>query len=447
MFVEIENYEDERKVRWVCSSLWLLSSLIIALLGRFLYSEGPDYEGGVYYIAFSVLYVGTCFFLYRKGLIQAFGIHKTAYLLGVIFILFSDPLYENDHYRYLWEGKVLLHGENPYVHAPDSEALHHIQYSVKDRIGYDHLSSIYPPLSLLWLLPASALPFEAGLVLLMLMNAVLCYLFIRLMEKMGVSGFLLILIFPYLQKEFIQAVHIDLFAVSFLVLLMCIQDSRVFKRSGSVAWNMLLVGCSYWSKIIGIAVLPLLTAYYFRKKHLKLPHLFLAGGIAVSLPLFLYTFSGGFSGFSGASAFSSNWIWNEGFYAVLVDVLGLDLDFSRRLTFLAFVIYAVLLFARFCHLKTDNLEVLLYQSVFLLFAGMMFFSPVFNGWYAVWFLPFALLSGSFCGVLYAVFSSFAYIAHGHENLYYVGVICSHIWFLLLWVELFLGKQSIRAIVR
>ena len=64
-------------------------------------------------------------------------------------------LFENDHYRYIWEGKVVAAGENPYKHAPKSKELKHIEYEHKKKIAYNKLTSIYPPLSQVFFLFAA----------------------------------------------------------------------------------------------------------------------------------------------------------------------------------------------------------------------------------------------------------------------------------------------------
>jgi len=53
------------------------------------------------------------------------------FIIG-FFYIGSEPAFENDHYRYIWEGKVISHGLNPYAASPSSKELDHIEYERRD---------------------------------------------------------------------------------------------------------------------------------------------------------------------------------------------------------------------------------------------------------------------------------------------------------------------------
>jgi hypothetical protein len=48
------------------------------------------------------------------------------FLLPRVLVFPMQPWLSDDVYRYLWDGAVLAHGINPYLHPPDSEALQHL---------------------------------------------------------------------------------------------------------------------------------------------------------------------------------------------------------------------------------------------------------------------------------------------------------------------------------
>ena len=63
-------------------------------------------------------------------------------------LLPAAPSLSGDIYRYVWEGRVILHGGNPYQQSPDDPAL----AALRDRViypGINHkdLATIYPPLA------------------------------------------------------------------------------------------------------------------------------------------------------------------------------------------------------------------------------------------------------------------------------------------------------------
>ena len=63
------------------------------------------------------------------------------------------PSLSDDVYRYLWDGKVLLSGENPYLLAPDSQALSGLREEPWDGIwqsmSHRDVETVYPPLAML----------------------------------------------------------------------------------------------------------------------------------------------------------------------------------------------------------------------------------------------------------------------------------------------------------
>ena len=63
-------------------------------------------------------------------------------------LLPAAPSLSGDLYRYVWEGRVLLHGGNPYRQSPDDPRL----ASLRDReiyanVNHKNLATIYPPLA------------------------------------------------------------------------------------------------------------------------------------------------------------------------------------------------------------------------------------------------------------------------------------------------------------
>lgn len=61
-----------------------------------------------------------------------------------LILLAGPPLLDDDLHRYLWEGKVVLHGHNPYLHAPASPELADLQDDGSRLVGYPKLPSPYP---------------------------------------------------------------------------------------------------------------------------------------------------------------------------------------------------------------------------------------------------------------------------------------------------------------
>jgi hypothetical protein len=80
-----------------------------------------------------------------------------ASLLFRIVATAGEPALSDDVYRYIWDGRVQLHGVHPYRHAPADDALAGIRDEDWERINHPQVKTIYPPLAqILFFLLAAA---------------------------------------------------------------------------------------------------------------------------------------------------------------------------------------------------------------------------------------------------------------------------------------------------
>lgn len=82
----------------------------------------------------------------RGAVITVVAVALAARLALVVF----PPLHSNDAYRYLWDGRLLLHGFDPYVVTPDATVLHPLRLHdwLYRHIDWNHVPTLYPPLAL-----------------------------------------------------------------------------------------------------------------------------------------------------------------------------------------------------------------------------------------------------------------------------------------------------------
>lgn len=71
-----------------------------------------------------------------------------ALLFRIILLCLPAPL-TTDTARYLWDGKIQVHGFNPYRHAPDSPALVPLRDANWAQLEHRDIGSVYPPALLL----------------------------------------------------------------------------------------------------------------------------------------------------------------------------------------------------------------------------------------------------------------------------------------------------------
>ena len=68
-----------------------------------------------------------------------------AVLVRLVFLP-GVPSLSDDFYRYLWDGRVQLAGENPYRYAPADPRLDGVAFAGRARINHPRLRTVYPPL-------------------------------------------------------------------------------------------------------------------------------------------------------------------------------------------------------------------------------------------------------------------------------------------------------------
>ncbi|HVS12501.1 MAG TPA: glycosyltransferase 87 family protein [Thermoanaerobaculia bacterium] len=114
-------------------------------------------------LGFLLLVAGTFVALWR------FSRRRSEITLGVLLgvaalvrgLLLPVPLsLSDDVYRYLWDGRVVLAGFDPYRLAPEAPELEPLRDAVWERTAHREVQSVYPPLALTLFSIAAALPFD-----------------------------------------------------------------------------------------------------------------------------------------------------------------------------------------------------------------------------------------------------------------------------------------------
>jgi hypothetical protein len=332
------------------------------------------------------------------ALIVCFWIKRLPYspqklfLLIGIFYLASPPVIENDHYLYLWEGKVLASAQNPYSHAPNAQELTSIDFGPKDKIAYPQLTSIYPPLAQLLFLSSAGFSYPGSLFFQQILALLGLLWILPYWFKDSDRSFLLLL--PFLTKEFVQAIHIDWLAVTLFTLMLYARGSKAFM------WQSLAM----LTKVLSLfSVIPLSFRKWQRKQlswSASLPYL----AIVILGSIFLLKAESN----SGTKAFVGYWSWNS-FPMELMMAIGIDPLLCRKILIGSFGLSYFVLLYRFCRsrqsLSSFNLR------IFLCLFGL---TPVMNPWYALWTVPFVRMLPS---LAFYIFSTFlAYTPYANPDL-------------------------------
>jgi len=415
-----------------------------ALASRFNWGEGyaqrPILIYLLIYFSLFALYAAACWLVIRQPLNKKRGM-AVIIGFGLLFraLLFpANQIQEDDIYRYLWDGKVLAHGINPYAYAPaevqnylefkisdperflaaygekeqnELERLNSLKWenrralTVLDRVNHPDVPTIYPPLAQFVFAAVASLKADSivamRLAFLTFDLATLGFL-VLMLGALGKNRHLCLIYFwsPLVIKETFNSTHLDIIGIALL--------------TGSLYWLITrrhalacgFLGLSVLGKLYPAILLPLYLKEaakpdrppFERACHLLgLAVLFTAVVACGYLP-FLDT---GLKTFEGLKTFSLSWQSNDSLFAVLqyfyADVVKLqsgDQAFWPGLspTRAAKVTVLVILLACLAWFLTRNRDDKTREQglwpLFVMMALVFVLSPVANPWYLTWLVPF-----------------------------------------------------------
>ena len=307
-------------------------------------------------------------------------------LWGLVFraiAFFAQPIYEDDHYRYLWDGRTLVETGNPYAHAPEdffgARGVTDEFQEILDNINHPEIPTIYGPVSQ-YAFGFSYLIAKAKLYPLKLLLLIADLATLWCLSRLTVSSNLILYAWcPLLLKETIITAHIDSLGIALLV------AACYFYRNHQALLTGIFCGLAISAKVFAVLIVPFLL---FRSR--------IVSWLSFSLTLLIcylpFAFKPGHAGFDVTRDFASLWEFNSS----LVGILSLLLPFSlaKQLASLAFVVCYGIYFLWFMR---DKEQISLPQGDWV-FGLFFLLAPVVNPWYLLWMLPFVVINPSFWGV-------------------------------------------------
>jgi len=253
----------------------------------------------------------------------ALGVFAVGALMRLL-VAPSQPILEDDFYRYLWDGAVTAHGHNPYTVIPGAVqsraetvlppllALGDEAGLVLHRVNHPHLGTIYPPAAQAAFAAAHALtPWRAGglRTLYFAADIAVFALLAALLKALGRSP-LLVLIYwwnPLAVKEIYNSLHMDILLVPFLL------AAVLLVLRGRPVWGMVPLACAAAVKLWPLLLLPPLAAAGLGQPRRALAAVLLFSGLACLLlsPALASARLGGNSGFA---AYGARWEMNDALF-------------------------------------------------------------------------------------------------------------------------------------
>jgi hypothetical protein len=340
----------------------------------------------------------------RRGVCRTGPSMRRVFIPTAIFsliLLAGPPLLDDDLHRYLWEGKVVLHGRNPYLHAPASPALADLRDDASRLVGYPKLPSPYPPMAQV-IFAAMRLVSGGALVparlVLLLFFAGSVWLAADLLRRSGADPRLVIMYAwnPVVLKEFANSGHIEPAAIFFMLLAFRLQ------AEGREGWAGTAIGAAVLTKVFPVFVAPLLL---FRSRR---PGRFLGCAALLAVALYAPFISAGRAVTGSLGTYARWWVFNHGAWELWEGLVGRE---RSRVLFWAAVVLASLAVGWSARRLGEAAAV--GRGGRLLFWTAVA-SPAVMPWYLTWGLPLAAPGAWMPAALFPILSagSYAYyLAH------------------------------------
>lgn len=288
-------------------------------------------------------------------------------ILFRILCIFSLPCYEDDFYRYLWDGYVLNLGISPYNFAPEKffemENLSLEAMEILDQINNPQLPTVYGPVAILFFFVCyKILPFSMyALKGLLAIVDVVCLLLVK--NKLEDRELILLSWSPLLIFETVVNMHFEVLGILFVII-------ALFKRRTSLVPILLVM-------TVGIRIFSILLVPFILRKDMRGWAIFICGLLVLYLP-FICSSS---NEFSSLFAFAELWEYNSSIFAIFNALL--SVENAKILSGIIFIIFYTILLINSKSGKVPGEYVI---------GALLLLAPVLNPWYFIWVMYFSAIN-------------------------------------------------------
>ena len=337
---------------------------------------------------------------------------RWALLAAVLFrliVVVSAPTLSDDIYRYVWDGRVQLHGVHPFEFPPDAPELTELRDDNWERINHREVPTIYPPFAQLLFAALSGMGagvygFKAAMAIADMLVVVLLVGLLR-RRGLGEHRALWYAWNPLAVLESAGSGHLEAVGVLWLILAVTALHGKRLALSGAA------LATAIQTKLVPLIALPALL------RRFRIP-----GAIGLLLTLALLTLPYAMRGpafAAGTSDYAERWERNASVYRVVESTLEAadtgerlkpliaagqrsfgDLGglwntlyhwvWPRELARLFVMALAALWLLWLLRSKERSLEATLLLSL----GGVLLLVPTLHPWYLLWLLPWAAFRAS-----------------------------------------------------
>ena len=358
----------KRVHRWIVVGSGTVLAVLFAVLSRI---EGLNEKVVLLLVVYAALFVAyvAALWAYRK---TGRGLLVYVFIVAAVcraVLIPAEPVMSTDVYRYLWEGRMIANGHNPFSLAPDSPELEPLRDRYYDRINHKHLKTIYPPVSqaifslAAWIKPVPQM--QKLLFALFDLGVVLVLLALLRLRAQDPSAVIVYAWNPLVIFETAHSGHLEPVGIFFLVL------GLFLLATGKKLWGFVALGLSFLAKYVAGVFVP----YFLAKKKY-------AGWVAVMSAVVIagyLPFAGARGGLlSSLKVYGAEWQFNGFIYKLLNTAVG-DPMWTRRMLGLVLGLVVV-----YHSLKQRDLM----RFAFVVIATALLVAPTLYPWYIIWVIPF-----------------------------------------------------------
>jgi len=314
---------------------------------------------------------------------------KNYYLLCILFfalcfrgiLWLSPPTLSDDIYRYVWEGRMVASGINPFAAPPEDPTL----AQLRDRVIYPginrkDLTAVYPPASQFifaasaWLSP-TVNAMKLAFLLFDILNIGLLLLTLHVLN-MPYTRSAVYAMNPLIIMEFAGSGHSDSAGIFFLLAALYL---FVKKRAYS---PIVCLALSVLNKFLPLVFLPFLLA---RKKLLN-TLLF----IAVAALCYVPYLRAGRKLFQSLIIYAEHWFFNGSVYDILLRIIH-DKIAAKSVSAAIFLSIMAGLYIWYRRKDLDARRRAVYLVVYAGLGSFLLLTPVVHPWYVCWIVPFLVI--------------------------------------------------------
>ncbi len=356
----------------------------------------------------------TLWILIRK---QAFD-RNWLYLVigfGILFrltLMPIKPIASDDIYRYIWDGKVINNGINPFKYAPEDRELKYLQSEILPaKINHPDMKTIYPPFSQFIFFLSYKFFGEnfGGIKFLLLLSEVLTLiLLVKILKHLSlpIQNVSLYALCPLPIMQFMVDGHIDGTGFPFLLLAVYLYINK--KKISS----FFIIGLSLTTKFISGMIWPFIWKEEKWKGRILL---IIIPSIIVGV-LYLPFLNQNVFPLESLFQFSANWIANSSIFSILFFLIK-DNQEARLISLFLFFISGLILF--FSRQK-------LIDKLYLIFFLFLIFSPTVHPWYVTWIALFLPISFRWSGMMFIALVNLV-------NILLIDYIKYNVWYTFHWL--------------